>query len=52
MAFITPADLPLTGKPAYSDFLQAGLSQQAFGTPHTAGKTFLLTLRDDFLREF
>jgi len=52
MAFIAPADLSLTGKPAYSDFLQTGLSQQASGTPYTTGKSFLISLRDDFLREF
>lgn len=49
MAFLAPGDLSLEGKPAYSDFLQRGLSAQVLSTPKTTGKKFLLTLRDDFL---
>lgn len=51
MAFLTPATLPLSGKPAYSDFLETGLSQKALSTPRTVGKTFLVSLRNDFLKK-
>lgn len=51
MAFLAPAEQPLADKPAYSDFLQNGLSKQVINTPKTAGKSFLLMLRDDFLRK-
>ena len=51
MAFLIPSELSLEGKPAYSTFLQHGFSQQALGSPKTVGKTFLMTLRDDFLRK-
>lgn len=51
MAFLTPSNLSLEGKPAYSNFLDVGLSQQVFGAAKTMGKRFLLSLRDDFLRE-
>jgi hypothetical protein len=50
MAFLTPSELSLKGKPAYSTFLQNGLSQQVLDSPKTMGKTFLVNLRDDFLR--
>lgn len=49
MAFLTPDDMPLEGNPAYSTFLQAGLRQHVLDAPPTVGKTFLLSLRDDFL---
>ena len=51
MAFLIPGELSLEGKPAYSSFLQHGLSQQVLGSSKTVGKTFLMTLRDDFLRK-
>lgn len=50
MAFLAPGDLALEGRPAYSDFLQHGLGQLALDAPRTMGKTFLMTLKDDFLR--
>ena len=51
MAFLSPGKLSLEGKPAYSNFLQHGLSQQALSSPKTMGKSFLMILRDDFLRK-
>ncbi|MDH5473800.1 MAG: BLUF domain-containing protein [Gammaproteobacteria bacterium] len=51
MAFLTPDNLPLQGKPAYSSFLQTGLSHEDPDSPPTVGKTFLLSLRDDFLKK-
>ena len=51
MAFLAPSELSLEGKPAYSSFLQRGLSAQALATPRTIGKRFLVSLRDDFLRK-
>jgi len=51
MAFLVPSELSLEGKPAYSTFLQQGFGAQALSTPKTMGKRFLLSLRDDFLRE-
>jgi len=49
MAFLAPGELSLEGNPAYSTFLQYGLRQQAMRTPKTVGKSFLTSLRDDFL---
>lgn len=49
MAFLLPGELSLEGKPAYSSFLQRGLGAQAMSTPITTGKSFLISLRDDFL---
>ncbi len=49
MAFLTPGDLSLEDNPAYSSFLQTGLSQEKPGSPRTLGKEFLISLRDDFL---
>jgi hypothetical protein len=51
MAFLHPEELSLEGKPAYSAFLQHGLNAQAKSTPKTAGKSFLISLREDFLRK-
>ena len=50
MAFITSDDISLESYPAYSTFLQQGLSQYAMSTPKTMGKSLLVSLRDDFLR--
>jgi hypothetical protein len=50
MAFLAPAELSLEGKEAYSTFLQTGLMTLGRSQPETAGKVFLTTLRDDFLR--
>ena len=51
MAFLLPGELSLEGKPAYSSFLQHGLNAQAMSTPKTMGKSFLISLREDFLRK-
>lgn len=50
MAFITPSELVLERMPAYSKFLETGLIAQPPGAPPSRAKTFLLSLRDDFLR--
>jgi Sensors of blue-light using FAD len=50
MAFLTPSDISFEGKPAYSNYLKNGLSQQALGSPKTMGRRMLLlSLRDEFL---
>jgi hypothetical protein len=49
MAFLLPGGLPLEGKPAYSFFLQHGLSAQEMSPRKTMGKSFLISLREDFL---
>lgn len=51
MAFLLPAELSLAEKPAYSSFFQHGLNAQAMSTPKTIGKSFLISLREDFLRQ-
>lgn len=51
MAFITPSNLSLEGKPAYSSFLQSGLAQHVPGTQATAAKRLLHSFRDDFLKK-
>lgn len=50
MAFLTPENLSLVGKPAYSDFLNSGLIPQTPSSSLAVGKRFLLALRDDFLK--
>jgi hypothetical protein len=51
MAFLTPSDASLKGKPAYSGNLKIGPSQRVQSLPKTMGiRMFLLSLRDDFLR--
>jgi Sensors of blue-light using FAD len=51
MAFLTPSDASLEGKPAYSGNLKIGPSQRVQSLPKTMGiRMFLLSLRDDFLR--
>jgi hypothetical protein len=50
MAFLTPSDISLEGKPAYSSYLKTGLHQEILSSPTTVGrKMFLLSLRDEFL---
>ena len=50
MAFLMPDELSLEGKTAYSSFLQHGLGQQVLAAPKTVGRSFLISLREDFLR--
>jgi Sensors of blue-light using FAD len=50
MAFLTPSDISLEGKPAYSSYLKTELHQETLSSPTTMGrKMFLLSLRDEFL---
>ena len=50
MGFLTPSDISLEGKPAYSSYLKTGLHQEILSSPTTMGrKMFLLSLRDEFL---
>jgi hypothetical protein len=50
MAFLTPSDVSLEGKPAYSSYLKTGLSEKILNSPETLGRRmFLLSLRDEFL---
>ena len=50
MAFLMPGELSLDSNPAYSRFLQDGLSHYSAGMTETVGRQFLLSLRDDFLK--
>jgi len=50
MAFIAPDKLDLERMPAYSTFLETGFIAQVSGAPKSLAKSFLISLRDDFLR--
>lgn len=51
MAFLAPSESALKGKPGYSTFLEAGFGVQDRSLPPSWAKTFMLTLRDDFLEK-
>jgi len=51
MAFLLPGELSLEGNSAYSTFLQHGFNAQVANAPRTTGKSFLISLREDFLRK-